>query len=171
MSKILTSRQYLKQLNIMFFAQAGVLLFFTAIIYGVVTWGKVVPASDPELTDMLTYVLMAVIVICFSSAHFAYQVIINKIDHTLPLPKKMPRYLGPLLIRSAMLEVPGLFASIVFFLSGNIYLLLIPIFVAIVFFLLRPTADGIAQDMRLSPEETALLKNPDAIVADATREN
>lgn len=171
MSKILTSRQYLRQLNIMFFAQAGVLLFFTAIIYGLVTWGKVVPASDPELTDMLTYVLMAVIVICFSSAHFAYQVIINKIDHTLPLSKKMPRYLGPLLIRSAMLEVPGLFASIVFFLSGNIYLLLIPIFVAIVFFLLRPTADGIAQDMRLSPEETALLKNPDAIVADATREN
>lgn len=170
MSKTLTSRQYLKQLNILFFAQAGVLLVFTIIIYGLVTLGKIGPSSDPDLTDLLTYILMAVIVICFSSAHFAYQVIINKIDHTLPLTKKMPRYLGPLLIRSAMLEIPGLLAAIVFFLSGNIYLLLIPLFVAIVFFLLRPTADGIAQDMRLSPEDTVLLKNPDAIIADTTRE-
>lgn len=170
MSKMLTSRQYLKHLNIMFFAQAGAMLFFSFIIFGLVELGKIAPSSDPELTDTFSYILMAVIIICFSSAHFVYQVMVNKIDHTLPLTKKMPRYLGPLLIRSAMLEIPGLFAAIVFFLTGNIYLLLIPLFIAIVFFLLRPTAEGIAQDLRLSPADAALLKNPDAIVADSTRE-
>jgi len=66
-----------------------------------------------------------------------------------------------------MLELPGLFAVIVFFLSGNTYLLLIPMFVAVVFFLLRPTPESISEDMKLTPDETAQLKNPNAIVADA----
>lgn len=170
MSKTLTSRQYLKQLNILFFAQAAVMLAFTTIVYVLVTIGKIIPEPDEALNNLMTYALMAVIIICFSSAHFAYQFLVNKIDHTLPLQKKTPKYLGGLLVRSAMLELPGLFAVIVFFLTGNSYLLLIPLFVVVVFFLLRPTPESIAEDMKLTAEELAQLRNPDAIVADATAE-
>jgi hypothetical protein len=89
-----------------------------------------------------------------------------RIDKGLPLKSKMPKYIGILLVRSACLELPGLFAAIVFFLNGNFYLLFIPIFIAVVFYLLRPTPSSIADDLRLTPEERTLIDNPEAIIAE-----
>jgi hypothetical protein len=91
---------------------------------------------------------------------------LSKIDRSLDLKKKMPKFLGVLLIRSACLELPGLAASVIFFLTGNFYLLLIPVFTAVVFFLLRPTPDSIAEDLNLSEGEKSQLHDPKAIVVE-----
>jgi hypothetical protein len=76
----------------------------------------------------------------------------------------MPRFLGVLMIRSACMEVPAFYATIVFFLTGNYNLLFIPLFTSVVFYLLRPTPSSIAEDMKLTENEKAMLNNPDAIV-------
>jgi hypothetical protein len=165
-SKAFTSKQYLSQLNLIYYFQAGVMLVFAAVVFGLVYSGKI--ATDMTATDasIHTYALIFIVVAGFSAAHYLYQYRLSKIDKTLDLRTKMPKYLGALLLRSACLELPGLYASVVFFLSGNYYLLLIPIFSGVAFFLLRPTVDTIADDMALSPKEKSQLNNPNIIIAE-----
>ncbi|HEY9008610.1 MAG TPA: hypothetical protein VIM75_20875 [Ohtaekwangia sp.] len=165
MSKAFTSKQYFSQLNLIYFAQAGLMLLFAAVVFVLVYLGKVVVKVD-ESTKIYTYALAAVVVIGFSAAHFLYQQMLLRIDKGLPLTSKMPKYIGILLVRSACLELPGLFAAIVFFLNGNFYLLFIPIFIAVVFYLLRPTPSSIADDLQLTPEERTLIDTPEAIIAE-----
>lgn len=166
MSKTLTSRQYLSQLNTIYFSQAGIMLIFTAIVFALSYIGTLAVTTDESLSSILTYSLMAVLIVGFSASHFLYVHLASKIDKELPLQKKMPKYTGVIMVRSACLELPGMFAAIVFFITGNTFILLIPIFIAIVFFLLRPTASQIATDLNLSSEDRALLSNPDSIIAE-----
>ncbi len=168
MSKTFTSKQYFTQLNLVYFAQAGIMLLFTAVIFALVYFGKMATSAD-ENAQLFTYTLVAVVIVGFSAAHFLYNFQLSKIDRSLSLQKKMPKYLGVLLMRSACLELPGLLATIVFFMTGNYYLLLIPVFIAVVFYLLRPTPATITEDLHLTPEERRLLENPDAVVAETDK--
>lgn len=162
----MTSKQYLSNLNLIYFAQGGMMLLFTGVLFGLVYSGNIITDPNGELTKMLTYVLAIVLVSGFSGAHFLYQFLLSRINKGLEFKAKMPKYVGAMLVRSACLELPGLFAAIVFFLSGNFYLLLIPVFIAVVFFLLRPTPATIAEDLNLTPSERALLDNPDAVITE-----
>ncbi|MFD1000494.1 hypothetical protein ACFQ21_14310 [Ohtaekwangia kribbensis] len=168
MSKTFTSKQYFTQLNLIYFAQAGVMLIFTAVVFALVYFGKMA-TSQNETTQLFTYTLVLVVIAGFSAAHFLYNFQLSRIDRSLSLQKKMPKYLGVLLVRSACLELPGLLATIVFFMTGNFYLLLIPIFIAVVFFLLRPTPATISEDLNLTSEERRLLDTPDAIIAESEK--
>jgi hypothetical protein len=164
--KSFTSKQYLSQLNLIYFAQAGVLLVFAAVVFGLVYSGSVMVTAEQSQTQMLSYLLIAVVVAGFSASYFIYRFQLSKIDKSLELKKKMPKFIGVLLIRSACMELPGLLACVVFFMTGNYYLLFIPVFTALVFFLLRPTTTTIAEDLALNEKEKAQLNNPDAIIAD-----
>ena len=168
MSKTFTSKQYFTQLNLIYFAQAGVMLIFAGVVFALVYFGKMATSQD-ETTQLFTYMLVLVVIAGFSAAHFLYNFQLSRVDRSLSLQKKMPKYLGVLLVRSACLELPGLFATIVFFMTGNFYLLLIPIFIAVVFFLLRPTPAIIAEDLNLSSEERRLLESPDAVIAESEK--
>jgi hypothetical protein len=168
MSKTFTSKQYFTQLNLIYFAQAGVMLIFTAVVFALVYLGEMATTQN-ETTQLLTYTLVLVVIAGFSAAHFLYNFQASRIDRSLSLQKKMPKYLGVLLVRSACLELPGLFATIVFFMTGNFYLLLIPIFIAAVFYLLRPTPATIAEDLNLSTEERRLLETPNAVIAESEK--
>ncbi len=168
MGKTFTSKQYFTQLNLIYFAQAGIMLMFTAVVFALVYFGQMTTGQD-DSSQLFTYTLVAVVVVGFSAAHFLYNFQLSRIDRSLSLQKKMPKYLGVLLMRSACLELPGLFATIVFFITGNFYLLLIPIFIAAVFFLLRPTPATITEDLNLTTEERRLLENPDAVIAETEK--
>jgi hypothetical protein len=168
MGKTFTSKQYFTQLNLIYFAQAGIMLMFTAVVFALIYFGKMATSQD-DSAQLFTYTLVAVVITGFSAAHFLYNFQLSRVDRSLSLQKKMPRYLGILLVRSACLELPGLFATIVFFMTGNFYLLLIPIFIALVFYLLRPTPATIAEDLNLTTEERRLLENPDAVIAETEK--
>jgi len=166
MSQTFTSKQYLSQMNLIYFVQAGVMLIFAIVIFVLVYSVDFVPTADKGLAEKFTYALIVVVIVGFLGAHFFYQQLLSRIDKSLDLKKKMPRYLGALLIRSACLELPGLLASVVFFLTANFYLLFIPVFTAVAFYVLRPTISTIAEDLQLSEQEKSQLSNPQAIVAE-----
>jgi len=165
-TKQLTSKEYFTQLNMIYFAQAGVMLIFAGVVFALVFLGKMAVSNDESFSQAMTFMLVAIVVVGFSASHFLYHSMLSKIDRTLPLNKKMPKYLGVLLVRSACLELPGLAASVVFFLTGNIYLLMIPVFTAIVFFFLRPTIDSISEDLNLTAAEKSQLNDPKTIVVE-----
>lgn len=164
MRKQLTSKEYFSQLTLIYFAQAGIMLIFAGVVFALVYLGKVSTTTDESFTRTLTYILLVIVVAGFAGAHFLYQFMLAKIDRSLSLPKKTQKYVGVLLTRSACLEFPGLAASVVFFLTGNFYLLLIPLFTGIVFFLLRPTQSSVIEDLNLSEKEKGQLNNPKTIV-------
>jgi hypothetical protein len=166
MSQSTTSKQYLSQMNLIYFVQAGVMLVFAGVVFALVYSGKFAPSTDKELTDKLTYLLLVIVIGGLSGSHFLYRNILSRIDKSLDLKKKMPRYLGALMLRSACLELPGLAASVVFFMTANYYLLAIPIFTFLVFFMLRPTPSSIVEDMQLSDKEKAMLNNPNAVIVE-----
>jgi uncharacterized membrane protein len=166
MPRTFTSKQYFSQLNYLYFAQVFTMLLFAGVIFGLVYSGNVVPAAEQSQAQTLTYVLIGVVVLGFSASHFLYTFQLSKLDASIDLRKKLPKYIGVLLIRSACMELPALLASVVFFLTGNYYLLFIPLFTSIVFILLRPTAISVAEDLKLSDKERKRLFNPDEVVAE-----
>jgi hypothetical protein len=105
-------------------------------------------------------------VIGFAASHFLYNFQMSKLDANIDLRKKLPKYIGVLLIRSACMELPALLASVIFFLTGNYYLLFIPLFTAIVFILLSPTVTSVSEDLKLSDKERKRLSNPEEVVAE-----
>ena len=142
------------------------MIVFAAVVFALVYSGRVVPGAEQSQMQTLTYVLIGVVVIGFSASHYLYNFQLSKLDPNLDLRKKLPKYIGILLIRSACMELPSLLACIVFFLTGNYYLLFIPIFTAIVFVLLRPTPTSVAEDLKLSDKERKHLNNPEEVVAE-----
>ena len=166
MSQSITSQRYLSQLNLIYFAQAGMMILFSVVVFALVYSGLFVPAPDETLTDNLTYLLMPVVVIFYAASHFLYRHMISRIDKTKELKKKMPGYLAALLTRSACLELPGLAAAVVMFMTAKLYLMAIPLFTFVVFYLMRPTPATIAEDLQLTPKEKSMLDDPNAIIAE-----
>ncbi|HMG92654.1 MAG TPA: hypothetical protein VK589_21500 [Chryseolinea sp.] len=50
--------------------------------------------------------------------------------------------------------------------TAKLYLLAIPVFTFIVFYLMRPTPTTIADDLQLSDKERSMLNDPNAIIAE-----
>jgi hypothetical protein len=166
MPRTFTSKQYFSQLNYFYFAPAAMMMVFAAVVFGFVYSGKTVPVAEPNQVPTLTYVLLAIVIIGFSASHYLYNFQLARLDPKLDLRQKLPKYIGILLVRSACMELPSLAASIVFFLTGNYYLLFIPLFTALVFILLRPTTTSVAEDLKLSDKERKHLNNPEEVVAE-----
>lgn len=166
MSQSFTSQKYLSQINLIYFAQAGIMLAFAAVVFALIYSGYFIPTTDEALTNTLSYLLVVVVVAGYAGAHFIYRLMLSRIDKNKDLKKKMPGYLVAILTRSACLELPALLASVVMFMTGNLYLMAIPIFTFIVFYLMRPTPSSIAEDLQLSAKEKDMLNDPKAIIAE-----
>ena len=166
MSQSVTSQRYLSQLNLIYFAQAGMMLVFSVVVFVLVYTGMFVPTPDESLSNNLTYLLVLVVVIFYAGSYFLYRYMLSRIDKTKELKKKMPGYLGALLTRSACLELPGLAAAVVMFMTGKLYLMAIPVFTFLVFYLMRPTPATIAEDLQLTPKEKSMLDDPNAIISE-----
>lgn len=160
MSQPTPSKKYLSQVNLIYFAQASMMLAFAAVVFALVYSGKIVPTPDENLTNNLTYALAAVALAGYAAAFFTYRQMLSRIDKTAEFKKKMSSFLSALLVRSACLEVPALLAAIVMFMTAKLYLMAIPVVTFIVFYLIRPTVSSIAEDMQLSQKEKASLEDP-----------
>jgi hypothetical protein len=119
---------------------------------------------DEVLTNNLTYVLVAIVVVGYAASFIIYRQMLGRIDKTSELKKKMSGFLAALLVRSACIEVPALFAAIVMFMTAKLYLFAIPVFTFIVFYLMRPTTSTIAEDLQLSQKEKSMLDDPNGVV-------
>lgn len=157
-----TSKQYLFQLQLIYSAQAMTLFVFGIVAYFIATSTES-ESIQPE--NILIYILAGIVIFSLSAAHFVFNVLIRKIDQNLSLKPKLQKYQSAILIRSAVLEFPGLFAGVVCILSGNPLPLMGVAIILVVFFLLRPSTRGIIQDLNLSTQEKIVLENPAGILS------
>jgi hypothetical protein len=165
MPKQVNSKDYLKTVNIFYYMQMFVIVAFGGVVFFLIQSGRA-GEGNPTLAATLQTVLIVEFAVSIIGGYFVFRYMIKKIDFTFPLRKKMPKYFGALLMRSTLFEIPALFASVVAFISVQMmYLGIIPI-IFFIFYMLRPTPDMIAQDLQLSPQDRALLDNPEAIIAE-----
>lgn len=161
MANQVTSNQYLFQLNLIYGAQA-----FFMVVFGLIAFvmNQSTHNSDDSYNSLLLYTLVAVTIGSMMSAHFVFNLLVQRIDQNLSLKIKLQKYLSTVLIRSALLEFPGLFASVVSILTGSLYPLIGVLLILIVFFLLRPSTSQIIIDLSLSPKEKEMLEDRNGIL-------
>lgn len=142
---------YLRSLNIIYLAQVGMLLAFSLVVFFLNSAGSI-PANK-EMASVLQYPLIIVFIGCLAAGRFVPYRLINQIDPSRELSYKISKYVGVVIIRGACLEVPGIFACVVSFLSGRSYYLLVIPFLLIIFLLYRPSTSSIANELNLSADE------------------
>jgi hypothetical protein len=161
MSNQLTSKQYLLQLHLIYGAQAFFMLLFGVIAFVV---SQSTEHTEDSFARLLVYILVAAVIASLTGAHFVFNFIIQRIDKTLPLKPKLQKYSSAVLIRSALLEFPGLLASVVCILTGSLLPLMAVLLILVVFVLLRPSTSQISQDLTLSHEERGILVDPKSVL-------
>ncbi|HZX73152.1 MAG TPA: hypothetical protein VFE57_01940 [Cyclobacteriaceae bacterium] len=165
MPKQVSSKEYLRTVNTFYYMQMFVIMAFGGVALFLVQNGNA-GEGNPSLAATLQTVLIVEFAVSIIGGYFLFRYMIKKIDSTFPLRKKMPKYFAAVLLRSTLFEIPALLAAVVAFISVDItYLAVIPI-VFIIFYLLRPTTDIIAQDLDLGRDDHASLGNPEAIIAE-----
>lgn len=122
--------------------------------------------ENNELAITLEKVLMVVIPVSLAAGYILFRVLLRSVQPGLPLVHKMKRYSSANLIRSAFLEVPGLFASVAALVTAHVLFLTIVPLILVLFILFRPTRSVIAQELGLSVAERAKLEDPAAIISE-----
>lgn len=132
------------------------------LVFGAVAFvvSQSVQPLEESFSRLLLYVLVAVVITSLTAAYFVFNLMIQRISNGIALKSKLQKYLTALLVRSALLEFPGLFASVVTILTGSQLPLIAVLFILIVFFLLRPSSGQISQDLNLSQSEKGMLEDP-----------
>src|SRR5688500_11157324 len=117
MKKPINSKSYFQILNSIYYAQAFMPLAFAAVV------GFMISKDQTGHGDiaMWKYLVPVVTLLSLILAYLLFRTLLERIPATLPLKEKMPKYARAVLIRSALLEAPGLLAPIAAFITGEIY--------------------------------------------------
>jgi hypothetical protein len=152
----MTTKAFFTTLNIIYFAICLVMLLFGAIVYYLVSSGAVAPEPD-ALPAGIRYVVYVLAGAGVAAGYFIYRQMLAQVDPSSSLRDKLNKYQGAILVRSACLEAPALFAAVCTMLAGELAYLTIPVLMAAVFVFLRPTPGSAKEDLQSSDQEASVL--------------
>jgi hypothetical protein len=89
---------------------------------------------------------------------------LSGIDSESTLRQKLTRFQTAILIRSALIEVPGLLGAVFALITGDLTFLFFTGMVVALFVYWRPTVDTISADLQLSEQERMVLSDPEGIL-------
>lgn len=143
--------------QIIYMAQATVLFLFGAVVYYLVTSGSL---GKPDYTNAVVFqtIIVVLVPVSIAAGYFIFKYMAQRIDRKMPLAEKLKKHLSLIIIRNALLEVPGLFCCVAAFLTVDILFLAgVPV-ILLVFLVLRPTPDTMAVDLQLNANEKKQLE-------------
>lgn len=159
-----TSKSFLTNLRIIYFALIGTMALFALVSFYLTVSGSVEVNADAKFVLMMRYVLFAVTPAAIGVGYVAFKQILSGATRLPSLKEKLMRYQVAVLVRSASLEIPGLFASVITLITGELSFLLFTSIILMLFLMLIPGVGAIVQDLALSRKESAVLENPDSIL-------
>jgi len=143
----------LRIMNLVYLAQVAIMMIFGLVALYVRNIGSV----DNELAKMLQYVLIGLLIGGLIGAQVIPGILINRIDKKLNLKNKISKYFPAVLVRSAFLETPGLFAGVSTILTGRSYFIVIVVLLLVALYFYRPSRERIAKDLNLNAAERMQL--------------
>lgn len=160
MSQEVTSKAFLTTLSVIYFALVFVMTSFALVVFYLNYSETNTIVANEDFAQILQYALFGLTPIGIAAGYFVFKQQLSSIESTLTLRQKLIRYQTAILIRSACLELPGLFGAVAAFISGVNVFLLFTVVIIIIFILLRPTPFTITNDLGLSQAEKTMLESP-----------
>lgn len=157
----LTPRKYTKTLHYLHFA-------FTMMptLFGVMAF-LLKPDSFFDYApkdDMLFYIVPVVAIFGIAAGHFLYTRQLKALVKKHSLREKLVGFQSASIIKYATIESPALLGIVGFFLSDNLYFLIIAAILLLYLFFQRPTIDRIKTDLNLDFEEINELNKLDKVL-------
>ena len=166
MKSPITAKQFFLTLNITYYMQAFAVLAFALVVYFISLQNESAPVGD---VNTWMYIVIIVLISALVMAYFIFRLLVGRIQSSMKLQEKMPRYARALFVRSALIEIPGLLAAIASIITGNPQFLAVPMVIVVLFAILRPTKNSIAMDLNLSTKEKNALDDENAVVSEVNR--
>ncbi len=160
MTQVRTSKSTLTAMNMIYFSLVSIMTFFGLIVLLLNYTGGINTGMDKDFALMLRYILFALLPGGMAAGYFVFKQSLASVNQNLSLKEKLMKYQTALLIRSACLELPGLFGAVAALITGDNSFLLFTAIIIVLFFLFRPTVYSITNDLSLSQGERTALENP-----------
>jgi hypothetical protein len=152
-----TIKNTLRTQQIIYGAQATVLFVFGAVVYYLITSGTLGKA-DYSMALTFQTIILVLVPASIAAGYFLFKSMVARVDKKLSLHEKLKKHFSLVIVRNALLEVPGLFCCVAAFLTvDTLFLAGVPV-ILFVFLLLRPTTHSMALDLNLNPSEARQLE-------------
>jgi len=151
-----TIAERIRLLNTIYFAIAGMLLIFSAVV---LFFNLTRSPIDPNLPDAVVYLPFVLVVLFYPAANFVFRSYLSqnlKVDSTLE--QKIGTYQTAVLIKAGLFEIPGLIACVLAFITGKADILGVTLIIIFFFYLHRPGATNISSHLNLREEENIELQ-------------
>ena len=156
---VTTPKQILLTLNLVYFSLVVVMTGFAAFVYVWISTGQEIAPVDAEFESLLRIITIATVPTGMGIGYMVFKTIIKGIPAEMPLANKLHRYQSAVIVRGAGFEIPGMFAAISAFITGNVSFLLFTAVIVVLFLLFRPTIAAITNDLQLTATERSDLEN------------
>ncbi len=158
-----TFKEIYRALSLIYLALILAPVTFVGVVY-YEAWSGIIDPKTSEVPEIFPYVSYALAPLGVGLGYFMYKNLLSQIQPGLSLREKLGKLQGAILIRAALVEVPGYFASIVAMLSGQIPYLYITLLMVAILIFWRPTPESIRNDLQLSDAEAAKLSDPNEVI-------
>ncbi len=166
MARKINSKEYFRNLNLIYLGQLSAMTLLALVAYYQIEKGNVGPGNN-ELAITFQKIIMVLVPVSLATGYVLFRFLLKSVHPEIPLVYKMKKYFSANLIRSAFLEIPGLFVSVAAMITAHsLFLIIVPL-ILIIFLLFRPTRSVIAQELNLSIDERAQLEDPKAIISES----
>lgn len=166
MARKINSKEYFRTINLIYFGQLSAMIILALVAYFTIEQGNLGPENN-ELALTFQKIIMILIPLSLGAGYVLFRILLKSVKPEMPLIYKMKKYFNANLIRSAFLEIPGLFVSVAALITAhNLFLAIVPL-ILILFVLFRPSRSVIAQELNLSIDERAKLEDPAAIISES----
>ena len=125
-------------------------VMFAAVVLGLT---KKAVFSIQYTGDPLLYIVPVMAIASFMASDYLFKQQIDIARTKDTLQSKLVVYQTALIIRSALLEGASLFAIVAMQLTGNLFFIIISVFIILYFFSFRPKKDKLESLLKLSYEE------------------
>jgi hypothetical protein len=154
-----TPKQTLTNLNLIYFALMFIMGGFALFVYFWIYTGQQMAPVDAEFESILRIVAIATVPVGMSISYVVFKTVLKTIKPEMTLSSKLQYYQNAVLIRCAGFEMPGMFGSVVAFITGNASFLLFTAAIVVLFLLFRPTVNSISNDLQLTVTERNELES------------
>jgi hypothetical protein len=142
----------MRSMKLVYWAMSLVQVVFGVTVYVIISMSMLgAPNYDMALT--FQKILLIFVPASMAMGYFLFRYMLSRLDKSVPLLEKVRRYFSFVLIRAAFFEAAFIFCGVAALVTQVIVFLWIAPVIFFVFLLLRPTPEGMAADLQLSPAD------------------
>ncbi len=164
-TKQITSKEYFRILNILYFGLLSGQIFFAAVtLY--LTLSGAVNQENSSLRDIFVFIVPLFVVGGIYGSLVAFKNRLSVTKSKVNLIEKMSDYRTTCIVRWALLEFPSFFAIIVYFLTGDFIFLAMAALIIAYFVTIKPNVEKTTIDLELDYTDKTKVEDPDSVIAE-----